>query len=573
MPGQKLSIKDSVNQLKAISLQTGREIEFQKVALLRQLIGKPPRKPNEILVYHDCLLAMRAYPTSREIYQTTCEALESLNLLLTKISNGNNYRQQYALAGSGVSYSTITGSFSFEITKWLVQEFPGDVEMESSLADAESVRLFFREILPRTEYENIFTGELNLVKRTQRIKGNSPGTLLNWLIQHIDDLPIPDRDKESIFHNLQIFISWRLTHPVFNRTMLRTDVNRIFYHKEIKKKADINKLINSKLPAASRLTERKKYQLISAARSTLVFLYRETEPFTYADPEEITCFELDRGLTVVLYGMSKERRLSIESYIGYLAFKNGIPVAYGGGWIFGQRCQFGINILPAFRGGESALLFYQLLRVYKQRFGVNRFVVKPYQFGKNNKEALESGAFWFYYRAGFRPEEETLKQLASQEWEKIGKNRLYRTSIALLKKFTVSNLEVQFTQNAFPLYDASSLSTSITNFINEQFKGKRNLASSACVRKTKKELGIKSLNGWNEYERKALKEWSLVSQALLNTDKWTTRQKERFVQLIKAKGNWPEIRFIQRLQHHHRFWKDIDKLLMNAYSPGKLKKH
>lgn len=556
---KKLPIKDCVDQLKSISLQTGREIEFQKLALLRQLIGNPPRKPNEILVYHDCLLAMQAYPTNRKVYQFTCKALKSLNSLLSKISNGNNYRQQYALSGSGAGGTTITGSFSFAIAKWLVNEFPADVEIESSLADAESVRLFFREILPRTEYENIFTGELNLVKRTQKLKGNSPGTLLNWLIQHIDVLSIPDRDKESIFHNLQIFISWRLTHPVFNRTMLRTDVNRIFYHKEIKKKADINKVINSKLPGASRLTEEKKYQLISAARSTLVFLHRETEPFTYADPAEITCFELERGLSVVLYGMSKERRLSIESYIGYLAFKNGIPVAYGGGWIFGQRCQFGINILSPFRGGESALLFYQLLRVYKQRFGANRFVVKPYQFGKDNKEALESGAFWFYYRAGFRPADATLKQLASQEWEKIGKNRLYRTPVALLKKFTVSNLEVQFTQNAFPLYDASSLSTSITNFINEQFKGKRNLASSACVRKTKKELGIKSLNGWNEYERKALKEWSLVSQALLNTNKWTTRQKERFVQLIKAKGNWPEIRFIQRLQHHHRFWKDIDQ--------------
>ena len=101
-------------------------------------------------------------------------------------------------------------------------------------------------------------------------------------------------------------------------------------------------------------------------------------------------FNLEKGYSIGLYRMQKEQQLSIESYIGYLVFKNGIPVAYGGGWIFGERCQFGINILAPFRGGESAYLFSQLLRVYYQHFEVKRFVVKPYQFGKNNNEALQN---------------------------------------------------------------------------------------------------------------------------------------------------------------------------------------
>jgi hypothetical protein len=567
-----LPIKNSVYQLKAICLQTGSGIDLQKTALLKHLSENPPQKPSEILIYHDCLLAMLAYPTNRKSFQLTCSVLNNLVVIIKKVFTGNNYRLQYALSGSGISGSIITGSFSFAIAKWLVHEFPGDVEMESSLADAESVRLLFREILPRTEYENIFASELNLLKRTQKLKGKSPGTLLNWLIQHIDDLSIADRDKESIFHNLQIFISWRLSHPVFNRTMLRIDVTKIFYHKEIKKKADINKVINRQLPGMSRLTEEKKSQLISTARAVLVFLHRETEPFTYADPEEITCFELERGLTVVLYGMSKERRLSIESYIGYLAFKNGIPVAYGGGWIFGHRCQFGINILPAFRGGESALVFYQLLRVYKQRFGVNRFVVKPYQFGKDNKEALESGAFWFYYRAGFRPENETLKKLASDEWSKISNNRQYRTPVALLKKFILSNLELEIAEKTFPRYDAALLSIRITDFVNEQFQGKRNFACAECIKQTKKQLGIRFLSGWHEYQLKALKEWSLLAQALLNPGAWTGQQKKQFIELIKAKGGSVEMNFIQLLQQHQPFWKDTEMTLLYKNSK-KMKKN
>jgi hypothetical protein len=500
---------------------------------------------------------MLAYPTSHEIYQSTCKALESLHLLLSKISNGNNYHQQYALSGTGVSGSTITGSFSFEIAQWLAHEFPADVEIESSLADAESVRLFFRKLLPGTEYENIFTGELNLVKRTQKLKSKSPGTLLNWLIQHIDVLPISGRDKESIFHTLQIFITWKLTHPVFNRTMLRVDLNNIFYHKEIKKKADIHNLMNSRLPVATRLTEAQNHHLINTAKSTLVFLHRETDTFTYADPEEITCFELERGLSVVLYGMLKERRLSIESYIGYLVLKNGIPVAYGGGWIFGQRCQFGINILPAFRGGESAMLFYQVLRVYKQWFGIKKFVVKPYQFGKGNKEALQSGAFWFYYRAGFRPVNEALQQLASAEYKKISAGNQYRTPVTLLKKFITSHLELNMSDPIIPHFDAALLSTCITDFINERYMGKRHIACAACLKQTKKHLGIKSVSGWDVFEKKALTEWSLLSQTLLNINRWSFSQKQLFIQLIKAKGSSSEKHFNDLLQRHQPFWKDV----------------
>ncbi|MER3498490.1 MAG: hypothetical protein C4308_07590 [Chitinophagaceae bacterium] len=66
---------------------------------------------------------------------------------------------------------------------------------------------------------------------------------------------------------------------------------------------------------------------------------------------------MGRGLQIVLVGLHSSKLLSLENYIGYMAFKNGWPVGYGGGWIFGQRCKIGVNIYPAFRRGESARLF------------------------------------------------------------------------------------------------------------------------------------------------------------------------------------------------------------------------
>lgn len=493
-----------------------------------------------------------AYPSTRKLYDQAYAGLLNIAGPDRPTAAFNKPVKKGTRVGT-----VITGSFSFDIAKWLAEYFPGHAEIESSAADAESIRQFFRAILPRTEFENISAGELSLVKRIRLLKGNSPLTGLEWLIRHLDDLPFPSRIKESIFHNLQLYINWEISPAVFSRLLLPPAGNVPFLHKRLIRKPVFQKLVTKKLPQPKPIPAAKRMQLIAGARTTLALLYRETEPFTYADPAEITCFELERGLTIVLYGMDPERRLSIESYIGYLAFKNGVPVAYGGGWIFGSRCQFGINILPAFRGGESTLLFYQLLRVYRQYFNAKRFVVKPYQIGKSNKEALRSGAFWFYYKAGFRPADEILRQLAAGEWKKKKAGKSYRSPVALLKRFTESNLVLDISEKQNPKFDASAISRRISVYINELFAGNREKAISVCLQKTKKQLGCRSFSGWNLHERNAFREWSLLAQAVLDITAWSTEEKNRFIRLVRTKGSSPERDFILLLQQHKRFWKDL----------------
>lgn len=514
------------------------------------------KSPQKILTQHDRLLFSLVYPASKKQYEIASESLQKLYEYIQEKLKDKNHPFQKTFSNSGISNTVITGTFSFAIAKWFVQQFPDDTEIDSSHADPESIRIFFRAILPRTEFESISAGEFSLATRIRQLKGSTPGTLLSWLIQQLDSSRSDDRVKEALFDSLKIFIKWKINHSYFNRAWIKGTANVPFIHKRIIKKPKPGPIIAKKLSRPKSLSENEKMYLVNVARSTLAFLYRETEPFTYADPGEITCFELERGLTIVLYGMSKERRLSIESYIGYLAFRNNIPVAYGGGWIFGQNCQFGINILPAFRGGESLYIFCELLRVYRQYFGVKRFVVKPYQFGKNNKEALASGAFWFYYRAGFRPQDAVLKKLAAGERKKINKNRQYRTPIAILKRLSSSNLELSFAEKVIPDYDGSRISTRITQYINEEHNGNRDKACLVCEKLTKTQLNIQSLSGWNRFERTALKEWSLIAQSLLHIDNWSVHQKEIFMKLIRAKGNAPEIYFIRQLQQHKLFWKD-----------------
>ena len=495
-----------------------------------------------------------AYPENSSGYK---KATEELNSIAATVATSSNTKLLLAFSGTGLPGTEITGSFSFALTKWMADTYPSNTEIDSSNAEAETIRLFFREILPRTEYENIYSGELGLLARIKKLKGKNKESQLAWLIRQIDNSLLKERDKEAVFHNLEIFIRWQIPASQTERTFSFLNEPGIFIHKQIQRKASIKTILQKKLPVPEKISSAIAALLIDIARHTLSLNFRETEPFTYADSKEVRLFRLERGLTIALFGMNRERRLSLESYVGYLAFKNGVPVAYGGGWLFGHRCQFGINILPPFRGGESALIFYQLLRVYKQYYNAGLFAVKPYQFGKNNKEALSSGAFWFYYKAGFRPENFLLRKIAALEWKKIKENKGYRTPLHILKKLTGSNLMLRLRQDAFPIADAAIVSTRITDFINDQFNGDRKRATSICLNKTKKELGIHTLSSWSYFEKKALTEWSLPAQSLLQISRWKKSDKKQFIHLVRLKGSEDERKFVLSLQACSCFWKDL----------------
>jgi hypothetical protein len=267
-------------------------------------------------------------------------------------------------------------------------------------------------------------------------------------------------------------------------------------------------------------------------------LNRETDPVTYCNEDGLLFYELEHGLSIALFSMLPERRLPLESYIGFMMFKNGYPMAYGGGWVFGKRSLLGINIFEAFRGGESAFVFAQLLRTYKNAFSADYFEVEPYQFGKDNPEGLQSGAFWFYYRFGFRPVDEQLNKLATGEFQRIQTDKKYRSSIATLKLFTKSNVCVNFSGTEKPI-NPSDISKFISQQIVKQFDGDRTAAEKYCNSKLKRELGISS-----SMKNAGIKKLTLFYGLCLKTEKLSASDKTRLKNLILEKGN-NEFEYIQ----------------------------
>ena len=201
-------------------------------------------------------------------------------------------------------------------------------------------------------------------------------------------------------------------------------------------------------PVLVDVNESEAAQIIACGREILVRHLREIDPVTYTAVNLVSYYLLPRGLSVALMGMVPERRHPIDSYIAYVVFKNGWPISYGGSWILFDSGRIGLNIFPAYRGGESKYIFEQLLKLHSKVYKLNRFSVDPYQIGKENSEGINSGAFWTYYHQAFRPIREEQKKLAEAEALKIKSTKGYRSPVSILKKLADSRLELVLQKNS-----------------------------------------------------------------------------------------------------------------------------
>ena len=546
-------LESNFQALKKLPFRFDKNSRNEKIKLLYFFINNKTGKINQCRNLNKLLLAMLAYPDNKEVFDLTKQAQ---SVLLNHIEESKELTSK--LKGSGIfNTESIECSFSYEMAKYLIEKFPNQCNIHSSTIDEENLKLIFKFLLPSVEYMRIHDGNLNVISRIALFNKEKVQTNLEWLLTLLDQNFKNEKIKELIYSQMRIILKVKISQSQLSTGLLKGLNHPVYFQKNpFNKNLSLGRISKKKLPKPLKLNKEKKRDLIDVAKITLFHLCSETEPFTNANVEDITFYSLDNGISIALFGSKVSKRYSLESYIGYLVFKNNIPVAYGGGWIFGERCQFGINIMENFRGGESNRIFNELIRVYHQYFGATNFVVKPYQFGLNNPDGLKAGAFWFYYKLGFRPEDNNLKNLALSEIKRKNKNNKYKSDLSVLKKFTKSNLSLNFCENNFPSFDAAEISIRITDFINKKYKGNRENALNDCFNILKKLLPINE-NKWKEEDILYAKNVSLLFCLKPDSKQWIKKNKNNILRFILLKSAKTERPWIKSLQQFNSFWKRI----------------
>ena len=543
---------EKLKQLKSLVFQFDKTANETKTILLSDLILIIPKKKDAFLQFHHVLLCMMAYPSNQTILHLVEKTSSQLLQQLSKYPT-----IQEKLLGTGLLHTTVECNFTYQKTKHIIQHFPNQVSIHSASSSTETQKAVLKLILPNVEYSKIHAGEKDLKARISESHQSKRQTDLEWLLQTIEQSNSDSKTQAFLYNQLGVFIQWKISSEKDSVSFLRgAHLPTYFHTTPLEKKINLQDIIKQKLPSPVKLSLKEKQQLIHSAKMTLFYLYRETEPFTNANEDDITLFHLDKGISIALFGSTNNKRYSLESYIGYLVLKNNIPASYGGGWIFGERSQFGINILESFRGGESSLIICELLRVYHLYFNATRFVVKPYQFGLHNPEAIKTGAFWFYYKLGFRPENNELKTLAKKEEEEKRKNPNYKSEASTLKKYTKSNIALTLSDKSYPDFDSEVLSQRITYYINSQFDGNREKATNQCFRILKEALAI-NVKSWKAEDIDYAKQLSILFCSFPNSKSWMLDHKKNIVLLIQLKSAKNESQWIKHLQSFKAFWKLI----------------
>jgi hypothetical protein len=455
------------------------EASVRKIFLLKEFLSqKFSLSKKELERFHSQLLFLSAYPDNKEIHELSQKCLEKT---YQKVQSQESLKEK--LMNSGIAGTVTQSAFSLTLTSCLARIFPASIMLHSFDENGVHPKEIFKNYLSEAEFELALDEKLKALKWLEKAAGTkNTAKLLKWMLDAFDQINADGLIKDQLFESLKLFIEIDPKEKEISSTFGRVKTSNIFFHSEgILKKFNEPELISKKLPPEKKLSDKEKKEIISTARIALMLLHRETDPITYCEENNLKYFELERGLSIALFSIDSERRLPVESYIGFMMFKNGHPMSYGGAWLFGKRALIGINIFEAFRGGESALVFANLQRCYKMAFGAEYFEVEPYQFGKNNPEGIKSGAFWFYYRFGYRPVDEKLRTLANEEQQRILTTKGYRSPLETLKLFTQSNLFVNFGKDEVPL-NPSDLSRFISYVIAKEFSGDRKLSFQKALK-------------------------------------------------------------------------------------------
>jgi hypothetical protein len=507
----------------------------KKISFLKEYSSVEIRNRNDLIQYHSALIFLLAYPHNKNIYHLAQQEISRISNTVAKRPFLRN-----KLLNSGIAGTVTQSAFSLTLISWLVKAFPGSVELHSLDESGIHPKEVFKNYLSEAEFELALDDKLKPLKWLEKAAGTkNKAKLLKWMLGAFDQINTDALIKDQLFEWLKLFIEIDPGEKEISSTFGRVKTSNTFFHPEgILKKFNELELINKKLPPEKKLSDQEKKEIISAARIALILLHRETDPITYCEEHNLKYFELERGLSIALFSIDSERRLPVESYIGFMMFKNGHPMSYGGAWLFGKRALIGINIFEAFRGGESAIVFANLQRCYKMAFGAEYFEVEPYQFGKNNPEGIKSGAFWFYYRFGYKPVDERLRTLANEEQQRILTTKGYRSPYETLKLFTQSNLFVNFEKDEAPL-NPSDLSRFISDLIAKEFSGDRKLSFQKAMKL------LKQYNVTNGKENKTgLKKLAEIFAFCLDLSKLSIAEKSTLSKMIglKAQNEFEYIR-------------------------------
>ncbi|MDJ0955593.1 MAG: hypothetical protein QNI91_01975 [Arenicellales bacterium] len=531
-----------------------------KLDLLTSLQERTISQPSLLKSLHDSLCFICAFPDGLTHYRLSRHGLDSFGERIESL----NAKTRENLADTGIEGTCVYYRFSYAVALWLARHNPGAVEMDwEELENPGRLDEILRQIVLPGEYDYYASGQVSERQWISQAKGNHGVTDFTWLMAQMGNRRTA-RFWTEMYDAADLPLIWQVG-PDFakGRNTLPLRPPRARTRGMRKLEGNVIKTITRPLRKVQRLSRPQAAKAIKTAMAALVARHRETYHFNHANPEEVYAADIGQGVQIFVYGLLPEQRFSLETTMGYLIVANGMPVGYGGASVVFHQANTGINIFDEYRGSEATYLWAQVLRTFHHLFGCKYFVVNPYQIGGDNREALRSGAFWFYYKLGFRPVVKEIARLASAENMKIRKKKDYRTNTQTLKQLTQCDmylcLDGTRKWHFFEEHWLEICAAGATKVLGRQQAIDRTAAARETAIQLVKLLGQKSFSHWSREEQQALLQQAPVLGFLTDLGEWTRAERHNLLKLIRAKGGKQELDYVRIMRKHNRLRHSLSK--------------
>jgi len=406
--------------------------------LLHRLTDTPFASSEDLIRLHEDALFLRAYPHSEAVARACDELLCGFGARLAALGEVPEEIEEPEV--SGIAGTSVTAIFTYEAACALTARYGGSIDIAWEYCpELDRFGPLLAAIFPAAREE--WPVEAHFPAREWIERARRPDqTSLQWILQKLEKLDGPRARRAELYDGARIMLAWRLGESAAARTHTRRGPATFFHTAPLLRRKDVDLAAELTSPALplQRLTLREAREAIALIQDTSAVRYRELYGFNFPDLKHILSINAGRGLEILFFGAAPEARLPLRAYHAGMFFKNGVPAGYIEILSFLERAEVGFNLYYTFREGETAWIYAKLLQVCRQMLGVSVFWVDPYQIGHENEEAIESGAFWFYRKLGFRPVDPRLEALARKEERRLAAHKDARTPARLLRRLACS---------------------------------------------------------------------------------------------------------------------------------------
>lgn len=560
-PLSRLRSATLLDELERLRHEFGGVVATRKCELLDALRRLELRTAKQVLRLHDALCFMRAYPDGPEV-------LQRVERMLVDFPRRRDLaRHRRALADSGIAGTTTEFRFFWPQAQWLASRWGAqltivwrDFEGRDRLGNVLPLLTHFSET-PALD-ELAYTTRQWVTRLAGPVESDA-----SFLARRFTALPMDTFAREKLYDQLDPPLRLAPGPDTPSRTTAYTAPARVSFQTVPLTRARPDLATELRRPplAVRPVSRAEGQQFIDLARSAMVTRSRDLDVFSWGDSDDVRVADCGGGLQFAIIGVIPERRLLLEAVYAFLTLKNGVPIGYVLNSALYGSAEIAYNVFENWRGAEAGAIYGRVLATVRQLFGADSFTIYPYQLGDGNHEALESGAWWFYQKLGFRPRDAEACRLMDIELKRMQSRPSHRSSIATLKRLARANLYYhsgRARDDVIGLVPLPTAGLAISAMMSTRFGSDRERGARVCADEAARLLGAPSRGGWTVGERLAWDRWSPLVLVLPGVANWTASEKRALVEVVRAKGGRRESEFVRRFDRHRRLRDALRRLTL-----------